>query len=83
MQSKDESFVCFNFGLSLPLFSALRIMTQDVISTSNSIEDSGVDAVGVAAVDVFVTLDWVDYSCLFSDTTLMNTWYGYGVCCCS
>ena len=24
----------------------------------------------MAAVDVFVTLDWVDSSCLFSDTTL-------------
>ena len=26
--------------------------------------------VGIATVDVFVTLDWVDSSCLFSDTTL-------------
>ena len=45
-------------------------MTRDVISTSKSIEDSDVDVVGVAAVDVFVTLDWVDSSCLFSDTKL-------------
>ena len=43
---------------------------MDVFSTSKLIEDSGVDIVGVAAVDVFVTLDWVDSSCLFSDTTL-------------
>ena len=45
-------------------------MTPDVISTSKSIGDSSVDVAGVAAVDVFVTLDWVDSSCLFSDTTL-------------
>ena len=45
-------------------------MTRDVISTSKTIEDSDVDVVGVAAVDVFVTLDWVDPSCLFSDTKL-------------
>ena len=45
-------------------------MTWDVSSASKSIEDSGVDILGVAAVDVFVTLDWFDSSCLFSDTTL-------------
>ena len=45
-------------------------MTRDVFSTSKSIADSGVDIVGVAAVDVFVMLEWVDSSCLFSDTTL-------------
>ena len=45
-------------------------MTRDVFSKSKSTEDSGVDVVGIAAVDVFVTLDWVDSSCLFSDTTL-------------
>ena len=45
-------------------------MTRDVFSTSKSIEDSGVDIVGVAAVDLFVKIDWVDSSCLFSDTTL-------------
>ena len=45
-------------------------MTPDVISTSKSIGDSSVDVAGVAAVDVFVTLDWVDPSCLFSDTKL-------------
>ena len=45
-------------------------MTPDVISTLKSIGDSSVDVAGVAAVDVFVTLDWVDSSCLFSDTTL-------------
>ena len=37
---------------------------------SKSIEDSGVYIVGVAAVDVFVTSDWVDTSCLLSDNTL-------------
>ena len=46
-------------------------MAQDVISTSKSIEDSGVDVVGVAAVDVLVMLDWVDSSCLFSDSMLL------------
>ena len=45
-------------------------MTRDVFSTSKSIEDSGVDIVGVAAVDLFVKIDWVDSSCLFLDTTL-------------
>ena len=43
-------------------------MKWDVFSKSKSIKDSGVDIVGVAAVDVFVTLD--DSFCLFSDTTL-------------
>ena len=43
-------------------------MTRDLFSTSKSIENSGVDTVGVAAVDVFVTLDWVHSSCLFSYT---------------
>ena len=62
--------VCFDFGLSLSLFSALRLMTRDVFSTSKSVEDSGVDIVGVPAVDLFVKIDWVDSSCLFSDTTL-------------
>ena len=70
MAKQDESFVCFNFGLTLSLSSALCLMTQDVISTSKSIEDSGVDVVGVAAVEALVTLDLVDSSCLFSDTTL-------------
>ena len=45
-------------------------MTRDVFSTSKSVEDSGVDIVGVPAVDLFVKIDWVDSSCLFSDTTL-------------
>ena len=45
-------------------------MTRDVFSTAKSIEDSGVDIVGVASVDLFVKIDWVDSSCLFSDTTL-------------
>ena len=45
-------------------------MTRGIISTSKPIKDSGVDVVGVAAVHVFVTLHWVDSSCLFSDTTL-------------
>ena len=45
-------------------------MTRDVLSALESIEDSGVDIVGVAAVDLFVKIDWVDSSCLFSDTTL-------------
>ena len=45
-------------------------MTRDVFSKLKSTEDSGVDVVGIAAVDVFVILDWVDSSCLFSDTTL-------------
>ena len=35
-----------------------------------SIEDSGIDIVGVAAADVFVILDWVESYCLISDTTL-------------
>ena len=45
-------------------------MTRDVFSTLKSVEDSGVDIVGVAAVDLFVKIDWVDSSCLFSDTAL-------------
>ena len=45
-------------------------MTRSVFSTVKSIEDSGVDTVGVAAVNLFVKIDWVDSSCLFSDTTL-------------
>ena len=45
-------------------------MTQEVFSTSKSIADSGVDIVGVAAVDLFVKIDWTDSSCLFSDTKL-------------
>ena len=45
-------------------------MTRNVFSTSKSTEDSGVDIVGVAAVDLFVKIDWVDSYCLFSDTTL-------------
>ena len=45
-------------------------MAQDVISTSKSIKDSGMDVAGVALVDLLVTLDLVDCSCLFSDTTL-------------
>ena len=45
-------------------------MAWDVISTSKSREDSGVDVVGVAAVYVLVTIHPVDSFCLFSDTTL-------------
>ena len=45
-------------------------MARDVFSTSKSIEDSGVDIAGVAAVDLFVKIYGVDSSCLFSDTTL-------------
>ena len=45
-------------------------MTQEVFSTSKSIADSGVDIVGVAAVDLFVKIDWIDSSCIFSDTAL-------------
>ena len=40
------------------------------MSTLKSVEDSGVDVADVAANDVLATLDWVDSSCLFSDTTL-------------
>ena len=49
----EESFVCFAFGFTSSLPSALRLITQ-VISTSKSIDDSaaGVDFVGFAAVDV-------------------------------
>ena len=45
-------------------------MTRNFFSTSKSIEDSGIDIVGVAAVHLFVKIDWIDSSCLFSDTTL-------------
>ena len=44
-------------------------MTWDVLLTSKSIEDSGVEGSGVAAVDVLLTLDRDDSSFLFSDTT--------------
>ena len=44
-------------------------MTWDVLLTSKSIEDSGVEDSGVAAVDVLLTLDRDDSSFLFSDTT--------------
>ena len=70
LANRDESFFCFYFALSLSQFSAWPLLTQDIFSTSKSIENSGVDIVGVAAVDVFVTLDWVDTSCWFSDATL-------------
>ena len=45
-------------------------MTRNVFLTLKSIEDADIDIVGVAAVDLFVKIDWVDSSCLFSDTTL-------------
>ena len=45
-------------------------MIRDVFSTLKSIADSSVDIVGAAAVDLFVKIDCVDSSCLFSDTTL-------------
>ena len=45
-------------------------MAGDIISTLKSIQDSGVDVAILAAVDVLVTLDQVDSSCLLSDTTL-------------
>ena len=44
-------------------------MAWDVLLTSKSIEDSGVEDSGVAAVDVLLTLDRDDSSFLFSDTT--------------
>ena len=49
----EESFVCFAFGFTSSLPSALRLIIQ-VISTSKSIDDSGavVEFVGFAAVDV-------------------------------
>ena len=57
----EESFVCFAFGFTSSLPSALRLITREVISTSKSIDDSGadVDVVGLAAVDV-VGLEAVD-----------------------
>ena len=64
------SLVCFNFDLTVSLSSGLHLMTWDIISTSKLRVNSGADVVGVAAVDVLVTLDWVDSSCLFSDITL-------------
>ena len=64
------SFVCFDFSLTFLLSSVLHLMTRDVMSTLKSVEDSGVDVADVAANDVLATLDWVDSSCLFSDTTL-------------
>ena len=50
----QESFVCFAFGFTSSLPSALSLITREVISTSKSIDDSGadVDVVGLAAVDV-------------------------------
>ena len=45
-------------------------MAWDVTSISKSMVDSGVDVVGVAAINVLVRLNWADSSCLFSDTTL-------------
>ena len=61
LANKDESLFCFDFALSLSLFSALPLLTQDVFSTSKSMEDLGVDFVGVAAVDVFsdITLELI------------------------
>ena len=57
----QESFVCFAFGFTSSLPSALSLITREVISTSKSIDDSGadVDVVGLAAVDV-VGLEAVD-----------------------
>ena len=49
--------------------SVLRLMTQDAIPTSKSIEDSGVD-VGAAVGNAFITSDSVDSSCLLSDAAL-------------
>ena len=65
-----ESFVCFDFSLTLSLSSVLHLMALDVILTSKSTEDSGVDVAGVAAVDVLVTLNRVDSFFLFSDISL-------------
>ena len=50
----EESFVCFAFGFTSSLPSALLSITREVISTSKSIDDSvaDVDVVGLAAVDV-------------------------------
>ena len=50
----EESFVCFAFGFTSSLPSALRLITREVTSTSKSIDDSvaDVDVVGLAAVDV-------------------------------
>ena len=45
-------------------------MTREVFSISKSIADSDVDIVGIAAVDLFVKIDWIDSSYLFSDTIL-------------
>lgn len=45
-------------------------MVQGLILTLKSNEDSGINVVGVAAVDILVTLDQVDSFLLFSDTTL-------------
>ena len=45
-------------------------MARDVTSTTKSMVDSGVDGVGVAAINILVTLNWVDSYRLFSDTTL-------------
>ena len=59
----EESFICFAFGFTSLLPSALLLITREVISTSKSIDDFGadvnvvglvaVDVVGLAAVDVF------------------------------
>ena len=59
----------FWFGLTLQS-SALHLMAWDVISTSKSVEDSGVDVLCVDAVDVLVTIHPVDSFCLFSDNIL-------------
>ena len=57
----EERFVCFAFSFTSSLPSALCLITQELISTSKSIDDSGadVDVVGLAAVDV-VSLVAVD-----------------------
>ena len=57
----EESFVCFAFGFTSSLLSALRLITREVISTSKSIDNSGadVDVVGLATVDL-VGLEAVD-----------------------
>ena len=50
----EESFICFTFDFTSSLLSALRLITQEVISTSKLIDDSSADVVvvGLAAVDV-------------------------------
>ena len=80
---QDESFLCFDFGLSLSVFSfTFNDMRCNLDIEINRGFRCRCCLCSCSWCICHIRLGWL-FLFIFRYYTWMNTWYGYGICCCS